>query len=78
MASSAGTSTAGADAVSVRTRIERFVSERIVPLEADRARYDEYDNLRIDELDALRAEVKAAGLWAPHMPRADGGLGLSM
>ena len=61
-----------------RTRIERFVTERIVPLETDRARYDEYDNLRIDELDALRAEVKAAGLWAPQMPRADGGLGLSM
>lgn len=29
-------------------------------------------------LGALRSEVKAAGLWAPHLPREYGGLGLSL
>ncbi len=70
--------TATAEVASLRARIEAFVTKRIVPLEADRGNYDDHDNLRLDVLEALRGEVKAAGLWAPQVPRADGGLGLSM
>ncbi|HEV8502328.1 MAG TPA: acyl-CoA dehydrogenase family protein [Casimicrobiaceae bacterium] len=62
----------------LRARIDAFVRERIVPLEAGHAHDDEHDNLRLDVLEGLRAEVKAAGLWTPQMPRALGGLGLSM
>ena len=62
----------------LRARIDAFVRARIVPLEAGHAHDDEHGNLRLEVLEGLRAEVKAAGLWAPQMPRALGGLGLSM
>jgi acyl-CoA dehydrogenase len=32
----------------------------------------------VPKLDKLRAEVKRQGLWAPHLPRAMGGLGLPL
>ncbi|HVE50678.1 MAG TPA: acyl-CoA dehydrogenase family protein [Casimicrobiaceae bacterium] len=61
----------------LRARIAAFVRERIVPLE-DRANFDEHENIRIDVLERVRAEVKAAGLWAPQLPREWGGHGLAM
>ena len=62
----------------LRVRVAAFVRERIVPLEADRANYDEHENIRVDVLDRMRAEVKAAGLWAPQVPKELGGLGLDV
>jgi len=62
----------------LRVRVAAFVRDRIVPLEADRANYDEHENIRVDVLDRVRAEVKAAGLWAPQVPKALGGLGLNV
>ena len=32
----------------------------------------------VPEFAALRNEVKVAGLWAPHLPKAHGGLGLAL
>jgi acyl-CoA dehydrogenase len=32
----------------------------------------------VPDLRTLRAEVKRRGLWAPHLPRAHGGLGLTL
>jgi acyl-CoA dehydrogenase len=58
-----------------RLAVRAFVAEHIVPLEADPASYDAHDNIRIALLDETRAKVKAAGLWAPQMPKALGGLG---
>jgi acyl-CoA dehydrogenase len=49
-----------------------------MPLEDDRANYDEHENIALPVLEGLRAKVKAAGLWAPQMPRELGGLGLSV
>ena len=66
------------DVESLRTRIAGFVRERIMPLEADRANYDEHENIALPVLRRIRAEVKAQGLWAPQLPRALGGLGLSV
>jgi acyl-CoA dehydrogenase len=63
---------------SFRARTTAFVRERIIPLESDRANFDEHENLRIDVLERLRAEVKAAGLWAPNVPREWGGHGMSL
>ncbi|HSV20988.1 MAG TPA: acyl-CoA dehydrogenase family protein [Casimicrobiaceae bacterium] len=60
----------------LRARIERFVTERVIPLEADRASYDAHDNLAPEPLARLRAEARAAGLWALQVPTAWGGLGL--
>jgi acyl-CoA dehydrogenase len=62
----------------LRVRVAALVRERIVPLEADRANYDEHENIRVDVLDRMRAEAKAAGLWAPQVPKEFGGLGLDV
>lgn len=59
-----------------RTRIRRFVDERLIPLEADRANYDEHENIAPAVLARLRAEARAQGLWALQMPKAVGGQGL--
>ncbi len=67
-----------ADVESLRARIAAFVRERIVPLEADRANYDAHENIAPEVLARMQAEVKAAGLWAPQVPRAHGGLGLTV
>jgi len=61
-----------------RTRIRAFVDTHLIPVEADRANYDEHDNIREDVLEPLRAQARADGLWALQMPRALGGQGLSM
>ncbi|HEY2113145.1 MAG TPA: acyl-CoA dehydrogenase family protein, partial [Dongiaceae bacterium] len=62
----------------LRRRIADFVAAEIMPLETDRANYDEHENIALPVLEALRAKVKAAGLWAPQMPRELGGLGLNV
>ena len=60
---------------SFRQRVADLVERRIMPLEADRANYDEHENIHLDVLEDVRGEVKRAGLWAPQMPRYRGGLG---
>ncbi|WP_118134753.1 acyl-CoA dehydrogenase family protein [Oceanicella sp. SM1341] len=60
----------------LRSRVRDFVETRIIPLEADPAARDAHENIAEPALQRLRAEVKAAGLWAPQMPVARGGLGL--
>ena len=60
----------------IRLRTRRFVEERVLPLEADRANYDEHENLRLDVLGAVQAKAKAEGLWAPQAPKEFGGMAL--
>ncbi|PZW46809.1 acyl-CoA dehydrogenase [Humitalea rosea] len=62
----------------LRLRIRGFVDQRLIPLEADRASYDEHDNIQPPLLQAVRAEAKAAGLWALQMPKHRGGGGLKV
>ena len=62
----------------LRRRIADFVAAEIMPLEADPASYDEHENIAMPVLERLRSKVKAAGLWAPQMPRELGGLGLNV
>jgi len=52
-----------------RSRIRTFVETHIIPLEADRANYDEHENIRSDVLEGVRAKVKDAGLWALQIDR---------
>ena len=61
-----------------RKRVASFVAEHVLPLEADPAAYDGHENIRLDLRDELRAKAKAAGLWAPQVPKELGGLGLPM
>ena len=60
----------------LRARTRAFVAEHILPVERDRENYDEHENIALPVLEALRAKAKAAGLWAPQMPKARGGQGL--
>jgi acyl-CoA dehydrogenase len=60
----------------IRQRTRAFVAEHVLPLEADRANYDEHENIRLDLLETVRAKAKAAGLWAPQAPTEWGGMGL--
>ncbi len=62
----------------LRLKVRGFVEQHVMPLEADRANYDEYENIRLEVLAPLREKAKAQGLWAPQMPKSRGGLGLPM
>ena len=62
----------------LRVQVAQFVRERIIPLEADPANYDEHENIAPTVLARMQAEAKAAGLWAPQIPRELGGMGLSV
>ena len=66
------------DVETCRRRVSAFVAERILPLEAEPATYDAHENIAEAPLGRLRAEAKAAGLWALQMPKARGGLGLTV
>ncbi|WP_207460457.1 acyl-CoA dehydrogenase family protein [Azospirillum sp. SYSU D00513] len=61
-----------------RRRVRAFVEERILPVEADRANWDEHENIAQEPLRRLRAEAKSAGLWSLQMPKERGGQGLGI
>ena len=56
-------------------RVETFVADEIIPLESDPAHYDAYGNINMALLQSLRGKVKAARLWAPQIPKDQGGMG---
>ncbi len=60
----------------IRLRIRRFVDDRLIPLESDRANYDEHENIAPEVLARMRAAAKAEGLWALQMPKRVGGMEL--
>jgi acyl-CoA dehydrogenase len=57
-------------------RIKEFLRTKVYPLETDFLRLPFRD--LAPTLSARRDEVKAMGLWAPHLPAEHGGLGLSL
>lgn len=59
-----------------RLKVKDFVDREILPLEADKNNYDAYENIKLELLADVRQKVKAAGLWAPNMPKDRGGLEL--
>ena len=65
------------DILALVERTRAFVAEEVMPVEADRANWDEHDNIAPAPLALLRDRAKAAGLWAPQTPQAFGGMGLS-
>jgi acyl-CoA dehydrogenase len=60
----------------LRLKTREFIADIVLPLEADKANFDEYENIRLDLLETVRAKAKAAGLWAPQTPKELGGMGL--
>src|ERR1044071_6180843 len=57
-------------------RIKEFLRTKVYPLESEFLQRSFRD--LAPTLSAKRDEVKAMGLWAPHLPREHGGLGLSL
>lgn len=64
---------AAADAVS---RVREFVRDEVMPLEPKLAGGSFRDAL--PHLEKARERAKAAGIWAPFLPREHGGMGLSL
>jgi len=62
----------------LRLRLRAFIEREVIPLEADKANYNEFQNIKMAKRDELRELAKTAGLWAPQMPLERGGLGLKM
>jgi acyl-CoA dehydrogenase len=61
---------------SLRRHVRAFVAEHVLPLEDDRANWDDHENIRTDVLEGVRAKARAAGLWAPQAPKQYGGMAL--
>jgi acyl-CoA dehydrogenase len=56
-------------------KIRQFVSTTIIPLEQDPQSYDDYGNIKLPLLQEIRQAVKDGGMWAPQIPKEQGGLG---
>lgn len=63
-------------AQAIARRVRQFVDEEVIPVESELLRGGE--DLSIDRLQDLRSRAKAAGLWAPTMPKEWGGMGLNI
>ena len=59
----------------LRLKVRKHIEEKIIPLED----HYSYDTGRLPEeiSQKAREEVKKAGLWTPHLPKSEGGLGLN-
>lgn len=60
----------------LRAEVRAFMDERVIPAEAAIVAEDAVG--KRETLNALRAEVRARGLWTPHLPEAWGGRGLGV
>ena len=63
----------GPDLTALRDRVRAFVDAKVIPRESELRDYDSLDRVRRE----LQREAKAAGLFAPTLPRELGGLELS-
>ena len=58
----------------IARRVRQFVDDEVVPLERDLMQHNQ--DLTLEQVQELRRRAKAAGLWAPTMPKDLGGMGL--
>jgi acyl-CoA dehydrogenase len=61
-----------------RAKICTIVDSEIIPLEADRANYDDHENIAPEPLARLKAKIKQTDLWSLSLPEEWGGQGFSM
>src|SRR5690606_5428855 len=57
----------------LRREVRDFIDREVIPLEADRANYDEHENLDETVLAAVRQKARERGLWCFQMPEERGG-----
>lgn len=62
------------DIAQMRAQVTEFMAQYIYPNECN---YREHEGLPRELERELQDKVKALGLWAPHIPKEAGGLGLS-
>jgi acyl-CoA dehydrogenase len=62
----------------VRLRIRHFVATQVMPIENDRANFDEHEMIAEGPLKELRAKARAEGLWCLQMPKGRGGQELGL
>ncbi len=60
----------------IARRVRQFVDEHVIPLEERLAKTGA--DLTLADVQGLRQKAKSAGLWAPTMPKALGGMGLNV
>ena len=53
---------------SLRQQVAAFVEAEIMPLEHDKANYDDHENFKESVVAGLREKAKAAGLWGFQLP----------
>lgn len=56
-----------------RLKVRAFVEREVMPLELDKANFDEHENIREDVIANVRVKAKAEGLWGFQMPKSRGG-----
>jgi acyl-CoA dehydrogenase len=61
-----------------RDRFRAFAREQVLPYDGTPESFDDHDNIREELLGELRSKAREHGVWAPQMPLARGGLGLSL
>jgi len=66
------------DLQKIRARFRQFARAEVMPLDATPESFDEHENIRPELLELMRDKAKEAGVWAPQMPVARGGLGLGL
>jgi alkylation response protein AidB-like acyl-CoA dehydrogenase len=57
-------------------KIKQFVAEELIPLEAEHYKRGFSETAKI--LESKREKIKAKGLWGLHLPKNEGGLGLTL
>ncbi|MFP4505646.1 MAG: acyl-CoA dehydrogenase family protein [Cyclobacteriaceae bacterium] len=57
-------------------KVQRFVEEELLPIEADLLKIPFHQAAEI--LEEKRQRAKNLGLWAPYLPEKEGGMGLGM
>lgn len=62
----------------LRARFRNFARAEVLPLDTTPESFDEHDNIRPDLLETMRDKAKEERVWAPQMPVARGGQGLSV
>jgi len=65
-------------AEAARAKIREIVDSEIIPLEANRANYDDHENIASEPLERMKARVKKTDLWSLSLPKEWGGQGFSM
>jgi len=61
-----------------RLKVRAFVEREVMPLEKDKANFDEHENIREDVIAQVRLKAKAEGLWGFQMPTSRGGAAMGV